>query len=335
MKHPPRRRTCRDILTLCASGLLTVGCQGIQSTLSPAGREADRIADLFWWMAGGAVVIEVAVIALAVYCVRTGNGIPSRRRDRVLIVGGGVLFPLVVLTALLVYGLMALPPLVARAPEAPVQIHVLGEQWWWRVHYLRPGADPIVLANEIRLPVNQRVQFRLESDNVIHAFWIPSLAGKIDMIPGRVTWLALEPTVTGVYRGACAEYCGASHALMSFYTEVMEAGAFARWLDNQAAPARAPAGDGAVRGQTLFHANGCGACHTVRGTTAAGRIGPDLTHVGSRLSIGAGTLAMSTETFERWISDTERIKPGVHMPRFGMLPPDDIRALAAYLEQLD
>lgn len=329
------RRHDRTAILALAASLLSAGCRGIQSTLSPGGREAERIADLFWWMAGGALVIELGVVALAVYCVRTGNGIPSRRRDRVLIIGGGVAFPLVVLTALLVYGLMALPPLIARAPEAPVQIHVVGEQWWWRVHYLRRGADPIVLANEIRLPVNQRVQFRLESDNVIHAFWIPSLAGKIDMIPGRVTWLALEPTLTGVYRGACAEYCGASHALMSFYTQVMEADAFARWLDDQAAPARPPGDAVAVRGQTLFHANGCGGCHTIRGTAAAGRIGPDLTHVGSRLSIGAGTLATGTETLERWLSETERIKPGVHMPRFGMLPRDDIRALASYLEQLD
>ena len=286
-------------------------------------------------MAGGAIVIELGVVALAVYCVRTGAGIPSRRRDRILIIGGGVAFPLVVLTALLAYGLTALPPLIARAPDAPVQIHVVGEQWWWRVNYLRPDGERIVLANEIRLPVNQRVQFRLESDNVIHAFWIPSLAGKIDMIPGRVTWLALQPTATGVFRGACAEYCGASHALMNFYTHVVEADAFARWLDHQAAPA-APPGDAlAQRGQTLFHANGCGSCHTIRGTAAAGRIGPDLTHVGSRLSIGAGTLAMGTEALVRWLSETERIKPGVHMPRFGMLPREDIRALAAFLEQLD
>ena len=318
-----------------ATALLATGCDGIQSTLSPAGREAGRIADLFWWMAGGALLVELGVVALAVYCVRAASGTPNRRRDRLLIVGGGVVFPVIVLTALLVYGLMMLPPLVARAPDSPVQIHVIGEQWWWRVQYLRPGADPVVLANEIRLPVGQRVQFRLESDNVIHAFWIPSLAGKIDMIPGRVTWLALEPTATGVFRGACAEYCGASHALMSFYAEVMEPAAFARWLDAQAAPARLPADPQAVRGETLFHSNGCGACHTLRGTPAAGRIGPDLTHVGSRLSIGAGTLSTGRDTFQRWLTETDRVKPGVHMPRYGMLPPDDLRALAAYLEQLD
>jgi cytochrome c oxidase subunit 2 len=326
--------TLRRGATLTCASLVLTSCAGVQSALAPAGREATRIADLFWWMAAGAIVIELAVLALAYYCIRTSRGIPNRRRDRALIVGGGVLVPIVVLTALLVYGLMMLPPLVARASDSPVQIHVVGEQWWWRVQYLRPGREPVALANEVRLPVGQRVQFRLESDNVIHAFWIPSLAGKIDMIPGRVTWLALEPTRTGVFRGACAEYCGTSHALMAFYTEVMQAAAFEQWLDAQAAPAVPPAEALASRGQALFFANGCSACHAIRGTAAAGGIGPDLTHVGGRLSIGAGTLAAVPGAFERWIATTDRIKPGVHMPQYGMLPPDDRRALAAYLEQL-
>jgi cytochrome c oxidase subunit 2 len=310
------------------------GCGSIQSALTPAGREAERIADLFWWMAAGALLVEIGVLALAVYCVRGASGRPNRRRDRALIVGGGVIVPVIVLTALLVYGLRLLPPLVARAPDSAVQIRVVGEQWWWRVQYLPPDGEPIVLANEIRLPVGQRVQFQLESDNVIHAFWIPSLAGKIDMIPGRVTWLALEPTRTGVFRGACAEYCGASHALMSFYAEVMAPDAFARWLAAQAAPARPVVDPLAARGESVFHASGCGACHTVRGTPAAGVIGPDLTHVGGRYSIAAATLATGAGTFERWLVDPERVKPGVHMPRYGMLPPDDLRALATYLEHL-
>jgi cytochrome c oxidase subunit 2 len=274
------------------------------------------------------------VLALALYCARYASGTPNRRRDRALIVGGGVLVPVTVLTVLLVYGLLMLPPLVARAPESAVQIHVVGKQWWWRVQYERTGAEPVVLANEIRLPVGQRVQFRLESDNVIHAFWIPSLAGKIDMIPGRVTWLALEPTRTGIFRGACAEYCGTAHALMSFYTEVTAPDAFARWLEAQAASAQPAADPLAVRGEGLFRANGCGACHTVRGTGAAGRIGPDLTHVGSRLSIAAATLPAAPDAFQRWLIQPERIKPGAHMPRYGMLPADDLRALAAYLEHL-
>jgi cytochrome c oxidase subunit 2 len=285
-------------------------------------------------MAAVAVVVWAATIALALYYAWHPAGTHNRRRDRFLIVGGGVVIPAIVLTILLIYGLAMLPAAVARAPEGSLQVVVTGEQWWWRVRYLRPGHDDVVLANEIRLPVDEPVQFRLESDNVIHSFWIPSLAGKMDMIPGRVTWLTVRPTATGVYRGACAEYCGTSHALMAFYVNVMEKPAFAAWLEQQAAPAAAPAGTASIRGAGQFLANGCDACHTVRGTPASGVIGPDLTHVGSRLSLGAGILPNEPAALRRWIASTEHVKPGVHMPPFGMLADEDLRALAAYLQGL-
>ena len=285
-------------------------------------------------MAIGALVVWAAVIVLAIRCGRLRAGTTNRRRDTLLIVGAGVVVPTTVLTVLLLFGLAMIPPLVARAPEGSLQIVVIGEQWWWRVRYLRPGAEPVELANEIRLPVGEPVQFRLESDNVIHSFWIPSLGGKMDMIPGRVTYLTLHPTTAGVFRGACAEYCGASHALMSFYVEVLPRDAFARWLDHQASQAMAPSEPVAIRGQQVFFASGCTACHTVRGTPARGVIGPDLTHVGSRLSVGAGVLPNQQAAFERWIAEIDRIKPGVHMPQFGMLPLEEVRALAAYLEGL-
>jgi cytochrome c oxidase subunit 2 len=341
-------RSCSPVSTTRPSGVLrtaalpalllwtvaAIGCGGIQSTLAPSGREADRIATLFWWMTGGAFLAWTGTVALALYYGWRPPGTRSRRRDRMLIIGGGVIVPGVTLTVLLVFGLAMLPPAVARAPEGSLQVVVVGEQWWWRVRYLRPGEDDVVLANEIRLPVGEPVQFRLESDNVIHSFWIPSLAGKMDMIPGRVTWLTVRPTATGIYRGACAEYCGTAHALMAFYVEVMERDAFARWLDAQAAPAAAPSAPEAARGADLFTSNGCTACHTVRGTPARGVIGPDLTHVGSRLSVGAGILRNEPEAMRRWLASTEHIKPGVHMPGFGMLPDADLRALAAYLHGL-
>ena len=175
------------------------------------------------------------------------------------------------------------------------------------------------------------MQFRLASDNVIHSFWIPSLAGKMDMIPGRITNLSIRPAATGVFRGACAEYCGTAHALMSLYVEVMPREEFERWLALQSRPAQ-PAD--AAAGRDLFLANGCSACHTIRGTPANGAIGPDLTHVGTRLSLAAGILPNEPEAFLRWIARTEEIKPGVHMPAFGMLPDGELQALAVYLEQL-
>jgi cytochrome c oxidase subunit 2 len=326
-------RTRFGLLLACA--LLAAGCSGIQSTLAPSGREATRIAGLFWWMAGGAVIVWIGVVALAIYYARHATGTRDRRRDRLLIVGGGVVLPGVTLTILLIFGLAMLPGAVERAPEGSLQVAVTGEQWWWRVRYDTGDGQEVVLANEIRLPLGEPVQFRLDSDNVIHSFWIPSLAGKMDMIPGRVTYLTVRPTATGIFRGVCAEYCGTSHALMAFYVEVMEKAAFDRWLAHQATPAMSAAAEGpARRGGELFGETGCTACHTVRGTRAAGTIGPDLTHVGSRLSVAAGILPTDVAHFQRWIARSEDIKPGVHMPAFDMLPAADLQALAAYLHGL-
>jgi cytochrome c oxidase subunit 2 len=179
------------------------------------------------------------------------------------------------------------------------------------------------------------VEFHLDSPDVIHSFWIPSLGGKMDMIPGRTNRLTLEPTRTGVFGGVCAEYCGASHALMRFDVVVVEKTEFERWLARQSAPADEPTEPLATRGRDSFLANGCGACHTVRGTEADGVVGPDLTHVGSRLGLGAGVLANGPHDFSRWIADTEVVKPESRMPGFGMLPADEIGAIAAYLDKLE
>jgi cytochrome c oxidase subunit II len=326
-------RSAGRALTL-AVALLVVGCTGPQSALDPAGREAARLADLFWLMTAGAVAVWLAVIGLAFYAARARTEPLSPRRARLFVVWGGAVVPTIVLTALLIYGLMPIPALVAPAPEGSLKIAVSGEQWWWRVRYEPVGGAPVVLANEIRLPVGEPVEFRLDSPDVIHSFWIPSLAGKVDMIPGRVTRLALLPTRTGVYRGVCAEYCGASHALMNFDVVVAEKAEFDRWLEAQGRPAAPPAEPLAVRGQELFLAQGCGACHAVRGTQAAGVIGPDLTHVGSRLGLAADALPNEPDAFRRWIAHTDAVKPGALMPAFGMLPEDDLRALSAYLEGL-
>lgn len=321
-------------LMVLTGALLMAGCGGVQSALSPAGREAERIADLFWWMTAGAVIVWLAVIALAIYAVRARPEARNQRRDSLLIIGGGVVVPTVTLTVLLIFGLAMLPPLLAPAPAGSLKIAVSGEQWWWRVRYQPPGGEAFTLANEIRLPVGEPVQFRLDSPDVIHSFWIPSLGGKVDMIPGRVTYLALTPSKTGVFRGACAEYCGSSHALMNFSVAVQEKEEFVRWLARQAEPAQPPADPLAAHGQELFLANGCSACHTIRGTPADGVVGPDLTHVGSRLSLAAGTLPNEPDAFRRWIAHTTDVKPEVNMPAFHMLPPEDLRALAAFLEGL-
>jgi cytochrome c oxidase subunit 2 len=323
-------------LAASAGVLVLTGCDGPQSALDPAGRGAERIAGLFWWMSAGAGILWLAVVGLALYAMRARPEAHSPRVAQFLIIGGGAVLPTVVLTGLLAYGLSMLPELLRPAPESPVQITVIGEQWWWRVRYHTPDRhdETVELANEIRLPVGERVALHLESPDVIHSFWIPALGGKMDMIPGRRTRLMLEPTRVGVFRGTCAEYCGTSHALMSFDVVVLEPQDFAAWLAHQRESAQSPTQPLAAHGQELFLANGCNACHTVRGTPANGVVGPDLTHVGSRLSLGAGIMSRAPETFLRWIAHTADVKPGVHMPAFGMLPLEELRALATYLDGL-
>jgi cytochrome c oxidase subunit 2 len=318
---------------LLPTAMAAWACGGTQSSLAPAGDEAARIAGLFWWMCAGAVIVWIAVSALGWYYGRPHEEDVNPRRDRLLIVGAGVVLPVAVLTVLLAFGVAMIPPLVARAPAGSLQVHVAGELWWWRVRYLMP-AGPIELANELRLPVGEPVQLTLTSANVLHAFWVPSLGGKIDMIPGRTTHLALRPTRPGIYSGACAEYCGTAHAFMRLSVEVMEREAFDAWLSHQAADAARPTDARAERGRSLLVANGCGACHRVRGTPADGTIAPDLTHVASRASLAAGSLPNTQEAVVRWLAAPRAIKPGAHMPAFRMLSADDREALGAYLASL-
>lgn len=304
------------------------GCSGPQSALTPAGDEATRVAHLFWVMLTGAGVVWVVVLGTAVYASALAPRAHPRKLGSALIVWGGVVTPLFVLSALLVYGLMLMPEL--RAPGDGLKVAVSGEQWWWRVTYQPPGRAPVTTANEIRLPLGQRVELTLDSPDVIHSFWIPSLGGKVDMIPGRTNRIVLEPTRTGEFRGACAEFCGTSHALMAFGVVVMEQAEFDAWLEREAAPA----GDGPGLGRDRFLQAGCGGCHAVRGTPAAGTIGPDLTHVGGRVTLGAGIMPNDRAAMRRWIADTTEVKPASRMPSFGMLPADDLDAIAGWLEGL-
>jgi cytochrome c oxidase subunit 2 len=297
----------RHLFRVAAALLALTACRGPQSALVTAGRDAERIDGLFTVMTVGALLIWIAVVAVAVYTT-------------------------VVLGALIAYGMPLLPTLLA-IPEDGRSIHVTAKQWWWRVEYQTP-AGPVETANELRLALGERVTLQLASPDVIHSFWVPSLAGKMDMIPGRATRLALEPTRTGTFRGTCAEYCGASHALMAFSVIVMPPEEFRTWLEAQRRAAETPSDAETIRGQTVFVASGCTACHTIRGTPAAGRIGPDLTHVGGRERLAAETLPNNPAALAHWISNTDRIKPGAHMPAFGALGSDELSAVAAYLSSL-
>jgi cytochrome c oxidase subunit 2 len=314
------------LATACAFAV--AGCAGPQSALDPAGDGAERLAMLFWVMLVGSAVLWAGVIALAVIAARADPGQFSEQFGSSLILWGGAVFPTVVLGSLLSYGLWLMPDM--RGSADGLKIAVTGEQYWWRVQYRTESGAAIESANEIRLPVGERVEFFLNAADVIHSFWIPSLGGKLDMIPGRANRLVLHATRPGVFRGVCAEFCGRSHALMAFAVVAMERVEFDRWLERQAATAAASE----ERGAALFLAQGCGACHSVRGTEARGAIGPDLTHFGSRRTLGADILDNTTQNVARFILETETIKPGSRMPSYSMLSQEDANAIAGYLGSL-
>lgn len=313
---------------------MLTGCTGIQSALDPAGREAEQVAALFWTMLVGGAAIWAVVIAAMAYAMRQRRGSLRESTASRLVLWGGAAFPAATLFVLLAFALWLMPnlrPWSDAAGAGGLRIEITGKQFWWQVVYHPSDGSPVVAANEVRLPVGERVEFVLKSDDVIHSFWIPSLGGKLDMIPGRTNRLALLATKAGIYRGPCTEFCGTSHALMAFPAIAMEPAAFRQWLSTKAQRSR-----GATQeGLRLFLLNGCGACHRIAGTEAAGAIGPDLSHVGSRLTVGAGILPNTEETLARFIAEPDAIKPGIKMPAFGMLPPGDIRAIAAYLKGLE
>jgi cytochrome c oxidase subunit 2 len=308
------------------------GCAGPQSALEPAGQDAEKIAELFWWMTGVGLLAWVVVVWIGL---RALGAAPARpERAQWLVVGlGGVGIPLVLLTVVLAAGLPLLPRMLDPGPSGDLTIAVSGEQWWWRVRYTGPEGA-VELANELVLPRGRRVPLLLQSPDVIHSLWIPSLAGKMDLIPGRTTLLPLQPLRTGSFRGACAEYCGASHAHMALWAIVVEPDEFLAWLRAQRADALVPTDPLARRGATVFLSSGCGACHTVRGTPANGKVGPDLTHVGSRASLASGVLPNDRPGFRRWLGETATLKPGVRMPGFEVLADAELDALAAYLDAL-
>jgi cytochrome c oxidase subunit II len=313
--------------------LLPSGCSGVQSALDAAGEEAARIETLSWVLFWFCLVVFLGVAAIAAAAI-FGNG-PLRSlvaRERLVMIGG-LYFPIISLTLLLIYSIGVMGKDVAPGDPA-LRVSVSGERWWWRVTYETPDGRRIESANELRLPVGRPVELELTSADVIHSFWVPKLAGKLDMIPGRTNRLTLLASEPGISRGQCAEYCGGAHAFMSFFVIALEPAAFDAWLESEAGPGRMPDEEVAAEGRNLFVETGCGACHTVRGTTV-GVIGPDLTHVGSRHSLAAATLPNSAEAFARWIVEGQHIKPENLMPPYGIFTEPELASLAAYLAQLE
>jgi cytochrome c oxidase subunit 2 len=311
------------------------GCFGAQSVLAPIGPEAARIWQLGLLMLVGAALILLIVCAATWIAIRGSDRARRRLASDRTIVAGGIAFPVVTLTALLAYGVWVMRANLAPAATAPqLRIEVVGESWWWRIAYRDRRGARIADANEIRIPVGREIEFVLTTADVIHSFWVPSLGGKLDMIPGRQNSLRLRADQPGVYRGQCAEYCGGAHARMSLEVRAMPAAEFDAWLEAASGPAREPADETARRGRELFLAAGCGSCHAVRGTPAEGAIGPDLTIVGARRFIGAATLPTTPAHLAQFITDSQHLKPGNRMPPFRVFTPDELDAVALYLAGL-
>jgi cytochrome c oxidase subunit 2 len=217
----------------------------------------------------------------------------------------------------------------------PLRIDVVGHQWWWEIQYPDIG-DPqniVETANEIHVPVGRAVLIKMTSDDVIHSFWAPNLDGKKDLIPGHETRTWFRADSAGVYRGQCAEFCGHQHANMAFFIVAESRPDFERWLTSQKSPASTPSDSLAQQGERVFLSGTCSMCHSISGTGAGSKIGPDLTHLASRRTIAAGTLPNNTGNLAGWILDPQSIKPGAKMPP-NALDPQSLRALLAYLATL-
>lgn len=301
--------------------------------LDPAGPYASSVTILAWALFAMGLIVTAVVVAALYVAIRGKPSLKSRLGGERAIWIGGIGFPVIVLTALLVWGLSLTARLNRPIDGQEMRIRVSGELFWFRVDYLdAQGRVTMRDANEVHIPVGRPVVFELTSADVIHSFWVPHLSGKKDMIPGRVNLLRVEARKPGQYGGVCAEFCGRGHALMGLVVVAHAPDDWQRWLASRRQPAvRSSA---FARGQSLFMESGCAACHRVAGTAANGLAGPDLTHVGARRTIGAGIMPNNRGTMIGWIGDSQSIKPGNRMPNYDMLPAEDTAAIASWLETL-
>jgi cytochrome c oxidase subunit II len=328
---------------VAGAGLLFSGCAGRQSALDPAGPQSGRIYRLWWLYCGVSVLVYLAVMGLVIGAlVRRGRrqktaviASPSAKQERRLTqaVGGGVALTTATLFLLLIGDFTTGRAIHSLADPDALTIRVTGHQWWWEVQYQDPTPSNIVTtANEIHIPVGRTVRFELQSSDVIHSFWVPNLHGKRDMIPGHPTRAYMRADRAGTYRGQCAEFCGYQHSFMRFVVVAEAEEEFRRWIEAQRKPAPEPATASQRRGREVFLGGTCVMCHTIQGTPARSRVGPDLTHVGSRPLIG-GILPNARGHLAGWIVDPQRIKPGVRMP-LNVVKPTDLDALVDYLTSL-
>ena len=332
------------------------GCTSIQSTFNGQGPAAVRLANLSWFMTILFLAVTLIMWGLIAYAFKRRQG--SLAEHAPIDIGGGqgwiaiggFLIPLAVLTVVFVLGLELLadfpihgmhgmmdhgmaPGMAGNAPKP--DILVIGHQWWWEVHYL--GGEPdeqFTTANEIHIPAHRAVNIEVESADVMHSFWVPSLHGKVDLIPGHPNFIRIEASQPGDFAGQCAEFCGAQHAHMRMLVVAQEPDQYKAWLAHQRTAGSEPQTAEALLGEQVFLAGPCAMCHQVRGTLAGGHVAPDLTHFGSRQYLAANSFPNNTAYLEAWITHAQSLKPGAQMPNLTEFDGVQLRALTAYLHQL-
>jgi cytochrome c oxidase subunit II len=323
--------------------------------LRPAGPQAEALAGVM----NTALVVCAFAFVFAMVCLGAALWWKGRRpvSTALWLWGGGLVLPVLVFGGLLLHGERQALGLDDPAPPGALRVAVTGHLWWWSMNYqAEPDAPAFATANELRVPVGRPVTLTLASEDVIHSYWVPALGGKVDLVPGRLNRLTFTASQPGVFRGPCSEYCGVQHAAMVLQVVAMPPEEFAKWRHAQAADAPEPVSRQALRGAALFRENGCVACHAVRGTSVAGAagaaspagatkqdlaqappLGPDLTHVASRLWLGAGALRNRDPlgdprtALRQWITDVQQVKPGARMPSYRQLTTDEIDAIVEFL----
>ena len=310
-----------------------------QSALDAAGPQAAQVERLWWVLFWVCTVIFVLVITLLLIAVfkrrKTGENDPGSEARKRLVITSGAIISILILFAFLIESFFVGRALTAELNHKDgVVIQLTGHQWWWEVRYQNVDAQNIfTTANEIHIPVGTPVTLDLKSTDVIHSFWVPNLSGKKDLIPGKISRVWLQADRPGLYRGQCAEYCGHQHAHMAFWVIAESPEEFQRWMASQVASSIQPNTDTQKRGQQVFLSSACVMCHAINGTPAGSNIGPNLTHIGSQKTIAAGTLQNTRDNLSAWITNSQNIKPGNHMPP-NNLSSDDLQALIDYLQSL-
>lgn len=331
-------------IALLSPLLLLTGCQAVQSTFNAEGPAASRIATLLWAMT---IIFLFTTLVMWILLL-----IPLRHKGTLAehepvhaggghgwILIGGLLIPIAVLCGFFVAGLTLLESFPIHNPQnqkaLKPDILIIAHQWWWEVHYLDGTPDmQFTTANEIHIPAGKPVTLEVESQDVNHAFWIPTLHGKIDAIPGHPNYMVIEASHPGNYAGECAEYCGEQHTHMRLLLVAQTADEYRAWTQQMLQPAATPTSPEAIAGEQVFLGAPCIMCHTVRGTDAGGRVAPDLTHLASRQFIGADSFPNNKGTLEAWVTHAQSLKPGCLMPNLTMFSGTQLRELVAYLQQL-